>query len=194
MENSQKNLYVLLTRSDTIVSRLIHWVTDDDYTHCSLGFDRNCTEMFSFARIHRHFIFPGGFVRENINTGVIGGYPDALCALFELTVSHEAHEKVKRSIELFLSAKKTPPYDVLGVFRCYKGRESADNGKYFCSRFVAEILGQAGAITLKKPASLYRPADFSTHTELDCLYVGTVKGLRNTLAAQKSETVEEHSA
>ncbi len=185
MTRDQKNLYLLLSYSNTVASRIIQYFTNDDYTHCSLGFDRDCTDMYSFARLYRHFILPGGFVREDIRKGILGDCTGAPCALLGLRVNDEIYEKVKNDIGALLSAKKRPSYDVLGVFRCYRGKESEDSGKYFCSHFAAKILGQSGAITLKKPASLYRPADFLGHAEFEALYIGTVGELRDIILEQK---------
>ena len=42
MENRlcpEKSVYILLTRSGTWFSRLIHLATDDSYTHASIGLD-----------------------------------------------------------------------------------------------------------------------------------------------------------
>ena len=47
---SKEHLYVVLTRTNTIISRLIHLFTQDEYTHAALALDRELTEMYSFAR------------------------------------------------------------------------------------------------------------------------------------------------
>lgn len=46
------HLYVVLTRTNTVISRLIHLVTRDEYTHAALALDRDLKEMYSFAQIH----------------------------------------------------------------------------------------------------------------------------------------------
>lgn len=43
-----KTIYILLTRSTTILSRLVHFVTEDTYTHAALAFDeelKHCTVL-----------------------------------------------------------------------------------------------------------------------------------------------------
>lgn len=44
-----KTVYILLTRSGTWFSRLIHLATDDCYTHASIGLDGPAGPFYSFA-------------------------------------------------------------------------------------------------------------------------------------------------
>ena len=56
------SIYILLTRSGTWFSRLIHLVTSDCYTHASIGLDGPSGPFYSFARRYEHFAprRPGG--------------------------------------------------------------------------------------------------------------------------------------
>ena len=42
-----KTIYILLTRSTTILSRLVHFVTEDTYTHAALAFDEELKTLYS---------------------------------------------------------------------------------------------------------------------------------------------------
>ena len=55
-----KNIYILLTRSRTILSRLIHLATNDTYTHASIAWDDELTTLCSFARRHTSLPLPAG--------------------------------------------------------------------------------------------------------------------------------------
>ena len=46
-----KTVYILLTRSGTWFSRLIHLATDDCYTHASIGLDGPAGPFYSFGRL-----------------------------------------------------------------------------------------------------------------------------------------------
>ena len=56
------SIYILLTRSGTWFSRLIHLVTSDCYTHASIGLDGPSGPFYSFARKYEHFALPAGLV------------------------------------------------------------------------------------------------------------------------------------
>ena len=45
------HLYVVLTRTNTVISRLIHLVTRDEYTHAALALDRDPRNV-RFAPVH----------------------------------------------------------------------------------------------------------------------------------------------
>lgn len=184
-ENNEK-IYILLMRSRTFISKIIGKVTKGTYTHSSLSFDKECTEMYSFARIYRRFAFPGGFIRENIDKGVIRKCRKEPCLLFELNINRDTYEKVRSEVASFKNAKKRPAYDYLGALRVFRGKPHENSRRYFCSRFVAQVLGLAGAISLKKPASLYMPDDFLEQTELKPVYQGDFQGLRSFVNRETS--------
>ena len=47
-----KNIYIILTRSDTFISRLIGFFTKEPFTHASIAFDDSLDRMYSFARLN----------------------------------------------------------------------------------------------------------------------------------------------
>ena len=55
---SERTIYILLTRSGTWFSRLIHFATRDNYTHASIGLDGPDGPFYSFARKYRYLALP----------------------------------------------------------------------------------------------------------------------------------------
>ena len=151
-----KNIYILLTRSQTIVSRLVHLSTGDTYTHASIAWDDELTTLCSFARRHTALPLPAGLVREEL----CGGYYDLHrympCALLRLPVEDETHRLLRRQIEEMFTDAAHYRYSIAGLLRCRAGREVERDGRFFCSQFVAGMLEKCGAVTLPKPASLMR--------------------------------------
>ena len=62
----ERAIHILLTRSGTWFSRLIHLATQDDYTHASIGLDGPAGPFYSFARKYEHFALPAGLVEEQV--------------------------------------------------------------------------------------------------------------------------------
>ena len=62
-------VYILLTRSGTWFSRLIHLATRDDYTHASIGLDGPQGPFYSFGRKYEYFALPAGLVEEQVTPG-----------------------------------------------------------------------------------------------------------------------------
>lgn len=168
------SIYVLLMRSDTFFSRVIHIITGSEYTHSSLGMSSDCHELYSFARKYTNLPLPGCFVRENISAGVMAKFPNSPCALYEIKISKKAFDDIRNEIEHIKSLDKPPKYSLMGTFCCWIGYETKQRKKFFCSRFVADILERSGAITLRKPAALFHPVDFTKQPELTLVYSGTL--------------------
>lgn len=68
-------LYVVLARSNTILSRLIHVIKEDEYTHAALSLDRDLEYMFSFGRRSANNPFIGCFKRERLDEGLYAHCP-----------------------------------------------------------------------------------------------------------------------
>ena len=53
-----KKIYILLTRSDTWISKLINLATDDTYTHASISFESGLQPLYIFSRECIHLPLP----------------------------------------------------------------------------------------------------------------------------------------
>ncbi len=62
MEN--KKIYIVLTRTNTILSRMIGFIKDDEYTHASISLDRHLSKMYSFGRKYTYNPFVGFLCSE----------------------------------------------------------------------------------------------------------------------------------
>lgn len=67
-----KTIYILLTRSGTLLSKLVYSVTGANYTHASLAFDEDLSCLYSSTRKNGYTMFPAGPSRETW-TGVCSG-------------------------------------------------------------------------------------------------------------------------
>ena len=65
-----KTIYILLTRSGTLLSNLVYAVTGANYTHASLAFDEDLSCLYSSTRKNGYTMFPAGPSREYLNRGV----------------------------------------------------------------------------------------------------------------------------
>lgn len=56
----KRKLYVIVTRTNTLPSRVIRVCTHSPYNHVSLSFDKELRDMVSFGRLYPSFPVPGG--------------------------------------------------------------------------------------------------------------------------------------
>ena len=177
-----KNVYILLTRSSSLLSRLICLFTGDKYTHASIAFDEDLHAMYSFARRHASFPLPAGLVEEHINTGFYRRQGDIPCTVLSLCVSDREYYLLKDTVHAMLCRRNEYRYSILGLLLCSLSIPRESEHAYFCSQFVAFLLLKTCSLTLPKPPSLMHPQDFLSMDALDCLYEGGLYGLHTGLA------------
>lgn len=176
-ETKMKNVYILLLRSQSFFSRVIHTATREEYTHVSLSMLDECTEFYSFARRYTNLPLPAGFVKESIDKGLMARSKTAPCALYRLSVPAKSYHSMKRRLRKMLRKQKLFRYSVIGTFLCFFKVPYKRENKYFCSQFIAELLCEVGAVKLSKMPELFHPVDFEELPELTLCYKGTLGNL-----------------
>ena len=176
---AERTIYILLTRSGTWFSRLIHFATRDDYTHASIGLDGPDGPFYSFARKYRYLALPAGLVEEQVTT-CRRAVP---CCLYELRVSEETYFRLRRRLRSMYAQREEYRYSVLGAFACYFNLPLQRRRHYFCSQFVASLLEDCGAVELPKPPTLLRPADFCGVKGLRSVHQGVLEEILTQPAA-----------
>ncbi len=172
-----KSIYILLTRSNSVISGMIRLATDDPYTHASISFDDDLSRFYSFGRKYAMFPYPAGLVTERPDRGFLGRHDDMPCALFELRVTEESYARAKQAVDRMLRRAACYRYNLWGLVLCRLGIPFDRPRHYFCSQFVGGLLRRSGAAVLPKPPSLMRPVDYDSLPGLVCLYRGPLHDL-----------------
>lgn len=167
-----KQVYILLTRTNTIPARMIQRFTGDRYTHASLGLDRNLLRLYSFARKHPDFPLIAGFLLENIHTGVFGRNRHAPAALYALDIPDEAYAALERELELMAQESERYHYSFLGLAAAACRIPLSRKYHYVCSHFVAEMLHRYGQISFDCDHSLIKPSDLQNLPGARLIYEG----------------------
>lgn len=55
------SLYVVLTRTNTVISKVVQLVKKDEYTHAAISLDEELNYMYSFGRKYSYYPFIGRF-------------------------------------------------------------------------------------------------------------------------------------
>ncbi len=160
-----KTIYLLLSRSRTLLSRAVYLMTGDEYTHISIAFDPELETLCSMARYDARFPLPAGLVRESPGEGYFGAHPDVRCALLGLDVPDEIYDRARARAGAMLGEQEAAGrsawrYSVLGLFACRMGVAWTRPGRMFCSQFVGTLLRESGALAPEREPSLMRPQDF----------------------------------
>ncbi len=114
-----KEIYILLTKSGTIFSRLIHRMSEGEYTHVSLALDSELTTLYSFGRKYKYSMLPAGFVRENVNRGVMGSSDSMRCALYKMNISDDCYQKLCNRLRHMEANREVYRYNIVGIPMCF---------------------------------------------------------------------------
>ena len=167
-----KNIYILLTKSETILSKIVHLVTADAYTHVSIAFDENLQTLYSSSRKNGRTLFPAGPCREYLNKGYYKRHTQIPCAVYELKVSDEAYEKAIEEVQQIMAKANQYHFNIIGLLLCQFNIPYHRKHYFFCSQFVSEVLHRSQAVSLPKDTSLMRPIDYTQLPELLCRFRG----------------------
>ncbi len=167
-------VYILLTRTNTVLSRTIGKSTGDAFTHASLALDAELARLYSFGRRFEHNPFFAGFVRESLTSGVFswdGGIP---CAVYELAVDDRVYAAIEQRLRRMYELRRRYRYNTLGLVYNYFGRAHSRAYRYFCSEFVADTLQRTGALRFDCSPARMRPSDFARLPGLRLVYQGGI--------------------
>lgn len=172
-----KKIYILLTRSTTLLSKVVGLLTADQYTHVSISFEESLQPMYSSSRKNGETLFPAGPCMECFDRGYLKNHPQIPCALYELNVSDEIYDTAKAEVEQIIASADEYGFNILGLMLCGMNIPYHRRGSYFCSQFVGEILHKSQAVKLPKDTALMRPGDYMSIPELVCRFTGRLQEL-----------------
>ena len=89
-----KQVYILLSRTGTVPSKIIHFFTRKHFTHAAISLLPQTDSFYSYARRRLHNCLIAGLVRENVHTEVYKMFENGECALYSLEVSDESYQKI----------------------------------------------------------------------------------------------------
>ncbi|WP_422660933.1 hypothetical protein ACK8P5_10785 [Paenibacillus sp. EC2-1] len=167
-----KFIYVLLTDTGTMFTRLIKRYTAAPYNHASIALDVDLKEVYSFGRKCATNPWSAGFVEEDIHEGVYRHFPSTRCVVLRLKVTTEQREVLQKKILFYKKNKERYKYNLLGLFFLAMKRSYAPKHAYFCSQFVAELIRGMDLELWNRSSALVTPHDFLIHPDFEVIYEG----------------------
>ena len=187
-------VYVLLShRSASALSNVIKALTHSQFSHAALSFDPKLTHMYSFGRNSPNSS-KGSFRLESIKKDAytMGEVP---YSLYVVPCTAEQCKLIKKRLKYFAANKSNFTFDMAGLVKNGLGIESEPDDKWFCSRFVSDVLNAgapAGTKYVEHP-SLMDPDDFR-HTNFAQYVCGGLISDYDYLVAERITKDILHSA
>lgn len=136
----QKSLYVIFTKPNTIISKVIKFATSDPYTHVGISLDNPYLNFYSFSRKFTFLPIPAGFVRENWNNFNYQSNPNMPVCIVKVNVTDSQYDAAQSMIDSFENSTRSFNYNIVGLFLCKTNLTINRSNHYFCSEFVHEVL------------------------------------------------------
>jgi len=179
-----KEIKIVLTQTNTVISKTLKYLSKKPYNHISISFEDDCSTMFSFGRKITWFPLVGGFVKENIESGVFKMHPETKCKIYKFEVTYEDYDIISMRLNDFLAKPGKYRYSFLNVFLIRLNIPYQREHYYVCSSFVSYLL--KGIIPLQKEISLVIPDDYN-NLNLKPVYEGRLfEYVRNAVACMNA--------
>lgn len=166
-------IYIVLTYTGTILSRIIKYYTHCEFSHVSISLDRNLEEMYSFGRLNPYNPFNGGFVHEGIEIGTFKRFKNTSARIYSLEVTQAQYDKAEQIINLFKKEKEKYKFNILGLFAVSINLRLKRENYFYCAEFAKYLLEET-EISGELP-EIIKPEDFRNIQGLKLIYEGKLK-------------------
>ena len=150
-----KKIYIVMTQTGTLLSRVIKIYSGCKYAHVSLSLDKNLDEMYSFGRLNPYNPFWGGFIHERVNSGTFKRF-----------------KKMEERINPYR-------FNILGLIGAGFNISVHMKDHFYCAEFIKYLL-EAGGVKVSLP-KIVAPDDFMTIPNTKMIYMGKLSKYRESL-------------
>lgn len=165
-----KEIYIILTHTGTVLSRIIRCYTKDEYSHVSIALDKSLENMYSFGRLNPYNPFFGGFVHEKVNEGVYKRFKNTKTCIYSLEIEDSKYRKIEKTINKMKKNKDMYKFNTLGLIAVSINLRIKQKNHFYCAEFVKYIL-EKSKIKYELP-DIIRPEDFKNISNLKTIYKG----------------------
>lgn len=172
---TDKQIYIIITHTPSVVSKIIRRFTHTPYNHVSVSLDAELERMFSFGRWYKYFPWIGGFVQESPHFGTLGRFPKTEAIILKMNIEEEVYDGISKRLEDMLVHKYTYKYDSWGLFLAIFGKTKKRENHYYCTAFLRDLLIDFGIEDDVLEQDIVRPLDFMKLPNTHEIYRGRLK-------------------
>lgn len=168
-----KRIYIILTYSGTMLSRVIKIYTRAEFSHVSIALDENLDQMYSFGRLRPYNPFYAGFVHEGINIGTFKRFKKTQTAIYSIVISDEQYQKIEKRIKLIKNSPISYKFNIIGLFGAGLNIKIQPKNSFYCAEFVKYLLVKA--MIKNNLPDIVKPEDFKKMENIRLEYKGTLR-------------------
>lgn len=167
-----KKIYIILSYSGTISSKMIKIFTHYNYSHVSIALKSNINIMYSFGRKKVNNPFDGGFIIETKNGSFYKKFNKTKCIIMETDVNYKQYKKLLSLIKQYKKDINIYKYDIVGlVLRIFNIKITRKNYSV-CTEFVGKLLKESGIYNFEN--KIIKPVDFLNIPNKRIIYQGNL--------------------
>ena len=153
-----KQIYIVLTNTGTVLSKIIRAYTKDEFAHVSISLDKELQEMYSFGRLNPYNAFVGGFIHEYIDKGTFNRFHNTKAKITCLDIEDEKYEMIRKLIIYFDKEKNKFKFNIWGLLGVGFNIKYKKENYFYCAEFVQYIFEKSN-IDFELPKYI-RPENF----------------------------------
>lgn len=176
-----REIYVVVSQTGTILSRILHVVTGAEYNHASIGMDDSMRIMYSFGRLNPYNPVVGGFVKESPYFGTFRRFYKTRAVILRIPVTQAQHDALSECLTEMYRERHKYRFDILGLFLAAAKIRYKRENCYYCSDFVREMLCRFGIADEGAFDAIVKPVDFLEMEDKTEIY----RGILREYAAEK---------
>ena len=178
-KSDSKQLYIVISQTGTILSRILKLITGAEYNHASLCLTPDLDIMYSFGRKISFFPFWGGFVTESPYFGTFKRFRNTKIILLSLTVDADIYNKIDDLIHNMVINRKKYGYNYWGLWLAAFKIVHKSRNRYYCSEFVRDVLQENNINGADKLCEIVEPMHFINLPDVTRIYCGKLRDYRS---------------
>lgn len=187
----KKQIYIVLSQTGTMLSKIVRLYTGDMYNHASIALDKELRHMYSFGRINPYNPVIGGFVKESPTSGTFKRFYNTDVVIIELEIDADKYDAIKEGLEEMYGHKEDYHYNYKGLFLAAFGKPRHKVGCYYCSEFVHEFCCNYDIDLGKSRNQVVKPMDLIDVPGGRVIYEGKLRSYRLRLAQRKKKLYKQ---
>ena len=167
-----KKIYIILTHTGTILSKIVKTYTQKEYSHVSISLDGDLTKMYSFGRLNAYNPFFGGFVHEEINKGTFKRFKNTKAKIYCLEITDAKFKKLENIITQIENKQNQYKFNFIGLLAVTLNLKIKRKKCFYCAEFVKYVLEQSRVLELP---DLAKPEHFENLLGIEEVYRGMLR-------------------
>ena len=172
VNSGSKKLYIVLSQTGTLVSRIIKLFTKAEYNHASISLCDDLSIMYSFGRLKPKNPFIAGFVTESASFGTFKHFPKTKVMVISFDIAEEKYLDMLNTLDAMYKSKQKFGYNYLGLYLAAIKVRRYKKDCYYCSEFVRWFLQKYDIKGADELTGIAYPTEFLSMPDFEDVYSG----------------------